>query len=114
MEEYSLINIEMGMPTVDTAIKRLTYELNNAKRQGIRVLKIIHGYGSSGKGGVLRVEIRKYLAKEQRFGRLTLFVPGEGFNIFSEDTRKILDKCEVLRKDADLGRSNNGVTFVLL
>lgn len=114
MNLVKTIKIEDGMPTVDTAIRRLTYEISASKKQGIIVLKIIHGYGSSGIGGRLRVEIRKYLERQKRFGKIKMFVPGEKFSIFEKETIALLDNCGELRKDNDLNRSNNGITFLLL
>ena len=49
-----IINLESGMPTVEAARSRLTQELRTAKMQGEKAVKIIHGYGSSGKGAPLR------------------------------------------------------------
>ena len=108
------VNLESGMPYVDEAIRRLTYEINNSKRIGYSVLKVIHGYGSSGTGGRIRVESRCYLERIQRQNKIKLFEAGEDFSIFSEKTRNILSACPSLRKDRDLERHNNGVTFVLL
>lgn len=44
------VNLEAGKPLVDQAIKRLTFELSHSRALGCTVLKIIHGYGSSGTG----------------------------------------------------------------
>ncbi|HBD87251.1 MAG TPA: DNA mismatch repair protein MutS, partial [Clostridiales bacterium] len=52
MEGYlKQINIKSDMPTVDTAIKRVTYAIRNGKSLGASAVKIIHGYGSTGAGG---------------------------------------------------------------
>ena len=39
---------------------------------------------------------------------------GEQFSIFEEATRQAFARCEELRRDHDLDRYNNGVTFILL
>ena len=108
------INLETGMPYVDEAVRRLTCEINNSSKLGYAVLKVIHGYGSSGAGGRIRVEVRRYLGRLQNQKKIKLFETGEDFSIFSENTRKILSACPSLRKDRDLERHNNGVTFILL
>jgi hypothetical protein len=108
------VNLEQGMPSSDQAIKRLTYEIASSKSLGFDVLKVIHGYGSSGTGGKIRVETRKYLDRQMKSGRIKAFVAGEDFSIFDENARKLLNACGELRKDSDLERHNNGVTFVLL
>ena len=108
------VNLEQGMPLVDTALKRLTFEIHHSRAQGCSVLKIIHGYGSSGSGGRIRVEARAYLARLARKGEISGFIPGEAFSIFNADTLDAFRRCDELRRDRDLERHNNGVTFILL
>ncbi len=103
------VNLELGMPFADQAIKRLTFEIHH-RAMGCTVLKIIHGYGSSGKGGKIRTESRKYLTRLKRQGEIRDFVKGEQFSIFEEATRQAFARCEELRRDHDLDRYNNGVT----
>jgi len=108
------INLEAGMPAADAAVKRLTFELHNTRRLGVKVLKIIHGYGSSGKGGKIRTEARGYLERLLGRGELRFVIPGERFSIFDADTRVAFLADGELRGDRDLDRHNNGVTFVVL
>ncbi len=108
------VNLEQGMPLVDAAIRRLTFELHQSRRMGCTVLKIIHGYGSSGTGGRIRVEARQYLGRLKNKREIRDFIPGEEFSIFSESTRAAFRLCDDLRRDRDLERHNNGVTFIVL
>ncbi len=108
------VNLEEGRPFADAAIKRLTFEIKQSQRSGIAVLKIIHGYGSSGTGGKIRKEARQYLARLEGRREIRGFIPGEQFSIFEEDTRKAFLRCDALRRDRDLDRHNNGVTFIIL
>ena len=108
------VNLEEGMPTADRAVRRLTFELSQSKRMGTAVLKIIHGYGSSGTGGRIRIEARSYLSRLKSRGEITDFITGEAFSIFDEATRRAFLVCDSLRRDRDLERHNNGVTFIVL
>lgn len=108
------VNLEQGMPTVQQALRRLESELITAKRLGFAGVKLIHGYGSSGTGGRIRVAVRKELNRRRELGQLVAVIPGERFSIFDEDTRRLLSRCDSLRRDRDLDRYNNGVTFVAL
>ena len=45
------LNLELGRPTADEALRRLEAELEAARHMNTPLLKLIHGYGSSGKGG---------------------------------------------------------------
>jgi hypothetical protein len=102
------------MPTSDVAVKRVTYNIRNAKQLGAAAVKIIHGYGSTGRGGKIRTEVRRYLAEQRRRGQIRDFITGEDFSIFDEATRAAFALCDELRRDHDLERHNNGVTIVLL
>ncbi len=108
------VNLEMGYPTSDAAVRRLTYELHAARDLGYAAVKIIHGYGSSGTGGRIRVETRNYLNRMLTRRQLRMVVTGEQFSIFDEMTRASFARCDELRRDTDLDRHNNGVTFVVL
>lgn len=108
------VNLETGKPFVDQAIKRLTLEIQHSRRLGCTVLKIIHGYGSSGTGGRIRTESRKYLTKLKTQGGIRDYIQGENFSIFEEATRQAFVRCDDLRQDRDLDRHNNGVTFIIL
>lgn len=108
------INLEAGMPYADAAIRRLTYELAHSRNAGVAVLKIIHGYGSSGKGGRIRTEARAYLQRLKNRREVKDVIPGEQFSIFDAATRSAFLLCGELRRDSDLERHNNGVTFIIL
>lgn len=102
------------MPYADQAIRRLTYELNAAKRLGTSGFKIIHGYGSSGTGGKLRRALRAYLQRQKGAGKVRMVIEGERLSIFDEETRRAFALCPELRGDSDLERHNNGITVIIL
>ena len=102
------------MPTVDDAIKRITYNIKTAPAFGVTAIKIVHGYGSSGKGGAIRTEARKYLDRQKTRGQIKEYIKGENFSIFDEATRNAFTVCDELRRDNDIERHNNGITIVIL
>ena len=108
------VNIKNDLPTVDGAIRRITYNIKNAGPLGVSAIKLIHGYGSTGKGGGIRTESRKYLERQKALGQIKDFITGEDFSIFDESTRKAFLVCDDLRRDSDLERHNNGITIVIL
>jgi hypothetical protein len=108
------VNIKSDMPTADIAVKRVTYAIRNGKSLGASAVKIIHGYGSTGKGGRIRTETRRYLEDQKRRGLIRDYIAGEDFSIFNEVTRAAFMVCDDLRRDSDLERSNNGITIVVL
>lgn len=114
MGHLSEVNIKYDMPAAGQAVKRTTYAIENGKRMGASCVKIIHGYGSHGTGGKIRVEVRAYLERMKRQGRIADYIPGERFSIFDEATRAAFARCGELRLDSDLDRANNGVTIIVL
>lgn len=108
------VNIKFDMPTVDEARKRLIQEIQSARARRCVALKLIHGYGSTGQGGALKVALRKSLARRRKEGVIRSFVPGERWDPFEPQAREILDACPELARDTDLARGNEGVTIILL
>lgn len=109
-----IINLKSGFPTVDEARRRLLAEMDRARQDGVRVLKIIHGWGSSGEGGKLGPAIRRSLRLRLKEGQAVLVVPGERFSSDTNEGRDLLQKHPSLRRDPDCHRANPGITIVAL
>jgi len=109
-----MVNLEEGMPTANQAELRLMSELGRARASGAKVVKLIHGYGSSGVGGKLRISVRQFLGVKKRRNTIKAFVSGEEWDIFNEGSRQLIEACPELSRDRDLGRGNAGIIFVLL
>ena len=108
------VNLERGLPSLEEARRYLLAEMDRARRDGVRVLKVIHGYGSSGAGGVLCAGIRKSLRLRVKEGKASAVVPGERFSSDAHETRELLLRHPRLRNDRDLNRANPGMTMVEL
>lgn len=108
------INLKNDRPTVDEARRRLLAEMDAARSQGARVLKVIHGWGSSGEGGVLGPAIRRSLRLRVKEGRAVLVVPGERFSSDTEEGRELSGRHPSVRSDTDFNRANPGITIVEL
>jgi hypothetical protein len=109
-----LVNLEEGFPSRNEALHKLETALSRARQKHIRVLKIVHGYGSSGVGGILRPLVRNFLRQAKERGEITLFVNGESFSSFDSRSKELLGQAAQLLLDKDLGRANRGITLVLL
>lgn len=108
------IQLKNGLPTVDEARRRLLAEMESARAAGVRVLKVIHGWGSSGEGGVLGPAIRRSLRLRVKEGRAVLVVPGERFGSDTEEGRQLAGRHPSVRGDVDFNRANPGITVVEL
>ena len=102
------------MPTVRAALQRLTLELRRSRGLGCAAVKLIHGYGSSGKGGRIRVEARACLIRMKERGELRDVIPGKSSPSLSPGPWPPSSGVPGLRRDPDLERHNNGITVVVL
>jgi len=109
-----VINLEEGFPTRDQAFQKLEAALGRARKDAIAVVKVIHGYGSTGTGGVLRFAIRSFLRQRKEQGEIAAFVNGESWSSFEARSKLLFAKVPELLLDSDLGRGNKGITLVLL
>lgn len=108
------VNLESGMPTVDTALRRLDSAIADARVRCIRALRIIHGYGSTGVGGKIRTAVRAKLAQYKASGRIRSYIAGEDFSPFYDESRKFCEELPQLKTDRDYLRGNDGITIVIL
>jgi hypothetical protein len=107
-------NVEAGLPTLDEARRLVIAEIKQAKRDGARVLKVIHGYGSSGKGGALCIGLRKSFRLRKKEGVIKDFIAGEDFSIFNDTALALVEAVPEVRGDPDLNATNEGVTILWL
>lgn len=108
------VNLKQGRPLVDTAVKRMTNELAQATAQNVKVLILIHGYGSSGKGGKIREECRKVLDDWFRQRRLRQVIPGEQFQRRHGPGKALLRRFPHLETECPTVFNNPGVTITVL
>jgi len=106
------VNLERGLPTVDEALAKLDREIGSARMRGVRLIRVIHGWGSSGTGGKIKPAVLRWLETHRRAGKIRGFVAGDDY---SEDTnrgRAILAAYPSLRSSLRTDRGNPGITFV--
>ncbi len=111
---HRTVNLEKGLPTVRQALDRLRQELELARLQGCRVLTLIHGYGSSGRGGAIRTEIRRQLDYLKERGEINDILAGEDFHRRTGPGRQIIRRFPFLALHHDANRGNRGITLVVL
>ncbi len=112
--EYKTLNLKEIMPSVDQALKVIEIEIETAKKEGIKALKIIHGYGSSGVGGEIKKALKNWSIIKKRKGLFVDFIRGEEF---LSDSQKIKDAkkiCPDLIGDIDFYFANPGISVIIL
>lgn len=102
------------MPMVHQALATLDRELMLARQQGRTLVKLIHGYGSSGVGGDIRIAVQKRLRELEHDHAIRGCIFGEDWAASDARTWALLKAQPALKQDPDLGRRNLGITIVLL
>jgi len=114
MAALKTVNLKEGMPSLEEARRRLSQALAAARGEGCIAVKLIHGYGSSGAGGTLRVGIQASLRKRRKKGEISAYIAGEAWSVFDEASRALLERAPELRRDGDLDRGNEGMSIAVL
>lgn len=76
---------------------------------GLYVLKVIHGHGSSGKGGSTRETVRNWAFRQRK--RFVAVIPGEEYSLFHDETARMRKEVGAF-PDPDLDVPNPGITIV--
>jgi hypothetical protein len=111
---HRVVNLEKGMPLVPRALERLDGEMRSGSGQGLKVLTLIHGYGSSGTGGAIKAAVLHQLQFFRLQGRIKEIIPGEEFEGRSGRGRQLLRRFPFLADHRDLNRANPGITLIIL
>lgn len=113
-QAVAVVNLENGMPTVEEALTEMRLSLQSMRHSGVLFVKLIHGYGSTGRGGKICIGVRNELASMTRKRMIRDFVAGEEFGPYSDSARRMADQDREITRDPDYGKCNHGITIVAL
>ncbi len=102
------------MPSVHEALRRLDREIALARQEKHSLLKVIHGYGSTGAGGDIRIAVQRRLHDLAGAGQIRDCIFGENWSKTDDPTWRLMQAQSDLKSDLDLGRRNQGITIILL
>lgn len=108
------INLKKENPPLDVALAIIEIELEKAIFSQEIAVKILHGYGSHGKGGVILIKARELLSQMKKERKIKDYLFGDKWNVFDDKTKKLLQKDKSLADDEDLNKNNPGITIVVL
>ena len=112
MSAYTELNIKEGMPLVSEAIDYLKNSLDRCRRNKYKCVLVIHGYGSTGKGGAIHDKAREWLKAQERVGKVKSVIFGEDFSIFNFKSLELKNRYRELEPLMKV--CNHGVTVVEL
>jgi hypothetical protein len=107
-----VVDLKQGMPIVADAMRQLELQLNSIRTSGGGVARIVHGWGSTGRGGAIRTATHRRLRELQGRGLLRAVVPGEAWTEFDADARELLQRHPALAETLQSDRLNRGITIV--
>lgn len=110
--KYRELNIKDGMPIVADAMRYLQDSLKRLRREECECVLIIHGYGSTGRGGAICAKARQWLMAQLRSGACRAVIFGEDFDLFNFQALELKNKYKEL--EPLLRVCNHGVTVVAL
>ena len=108
------VDLKSDMPSVREALQRLDREIAAGRKGSSPLLKIVHGYGSKGVGGEIRIAVQKRLRELAEEGQIRGCIFGEDWSKTCDETWRFLQSQPWLKDDSDLGRRNLGITIVVL
>ena len=112
--EIKTVNLKQGMPRLEDALSLMEHEIERAAREGVGILKLIHGYGSTGVGGDIRIAAQRRLQEMAANARIHGCIFGENWSVSDEQSWSLIQSHPQLKSDRDLGKRNRGITIVLL
>ena len=108
------LNLEQGNYTVDHALIMVEIEIERCAFDGCVAIKVLHGYGSHGKGGKILIALRQKLRQWKRNGFIKNYFAGDKWDVFDKEAWEILQADKSISGDEDLGRANPGITIIAI
>lgn len=107
-------NLKQDLPTVEEARQRLIEGLARMAEQGVTLVRVVHGYGSTGVGGAIRKALPPTFRRLQRDGVIRFSIPGEDWKVGHHLADQLVREHPDLRRDPDHGAGNRGITIVAM
>ncbi len=113
--DTDMINLELDSPSSEEALDQLTHYIRAASEAQIRALVVIHGYGSSGKGGNIRKRVREALENNFFADRVSEYYHGEDLVHHSSLYRDVIKRRPSLKKYfKNFKEGNAGMTLLIM
>ncbi len=114
MKDFETINLKEFGQTQVQAIKELEIFVDLCKNAGVKAIKVVHGYGSGGKGGVIAKSVLLYAKRMQKLNKIQFYLNGPDWNLANKKALQIIYSCKSHHADEDLNKQNPGITILFL
>lgn len=114
MNDFEVINLKEFNQTEFQAIKELEIFVDLCKKAGVKAIKVIHGYGSGGKGGAIIKAVHSYARRMEKLKKIKFFLLGAEWNLANKKAIEVVYACKNSYGDEDLNNQNPGITILFL
>ncbi|MBQ3048196.1 MAG: hypothetical protein IJD48_04200 [Clostridia bacterium] len=115
MNSIYLINVESFKLTVNEALAMVETEIDSLRLLNKHVvLKVVHGYGSSGSGGEIKKHLPIFLSQLKAKNKIIDFVSNSSFSSLNQKYKTYTKMFPELVLDKDLANLNPGITLIFL
>jgi len=112
-EQIRTVNLKEGLPVVEDALSSMRREISDARACRVKVLKLVHGYGSTGTGGKIKQAVQVELASMHLQGQIRMYVVGDDYAV-SVAGQELRARYPELLRSRRQDFENRGITFVEL
>lgn len=105
------LNIELGFPSQKEARLKLDNYIKKLDNSN-KIIKVIHGYGSTGVGGSIKKMVHSYLKRIKSEGIIKDFLPGEAVKELMGFDQTITKYRAYIKDDHDFKIGNPGITYI--
>ena len=107
------LNLKENNNSVEQALFFMEKEIELCKLEGTKMLKIITGYGSHGRGGLIKKACEKKLKELKNKGIILDYIQGDLWNMHYEKALKYKTMHPSVI-DEDFNIPNGGITIIII
>ena len=112
-EQIRTVNLKEGLPVVEDALSSMRRVIADARACRVKVLKLVHGYGSTGTGGKIKQAVQVELASMHLQGQIRMYVVGDDYAV-SVAGQELRARYPELLRSRRQDFEYRGITFVEL
>ena len=72
-----VLNVKQNNNSPDYAVYLVDCEIKDSVKTGANVFIVVHGYGSSGKGGIMKQQVISFLQEQVKFKKIKAYIQGQ-------------------------------------
>ena len=107
------LNLKENNTSVEQALFFMEQEIELCKLEGVPMLKIITGYGSHGRGGLIKKACESRLCWLKKQNKITDFIVGDLWNMHYKKALEYKMKHPSI-EDEDFNIPNGGITIIII